>query len=71
MAGLLDSMKIARVKVLGVRTAMHSGVFTNVNYGIYSLLVQYIDGHVELIEADYNKMKKYVPYIEWPYPSES
>ena len=56
MAGLLDSMKIARVKVLGVRTAMHSGVFTNVNYGIYSLLVQYIDGHVELIEADYNKM---------------
>ena len=61
---------IFRVKVLGVRTAMHSGVFSNVNYGIYSLLVQYVDGHVELIEADYNKMKKYVPYIEWPYPSD-
>ena len=62
---------IYRVKVLGVRTAIQSKILSNVNYGIYSILVQYNDGHVELRKVDYNKKKKYVSYIEWPYPSES
>jgi len=63
---------IARVKVLGVRTAHETKVFATYNFGIYCLLIQYMDGSLELKEVDGNggKMNKYLPYIEWPYPSD-
>lgn len=62
--GLL-TINVARVKVLGIRTAMESKAFSNVNFGIYTLLVEYKDGHREIIEVDrLNALQKYANYMD-------
>lgn len=58
---------IKRIKIVGVRTAQQTKVMATYNYGIYSLLIEFTDGHRELVEeeADGRNMKAYLPYIEW------
>lgn len=58
---------ISRIKIVGVRTAQQTKVMATYNYGIYSLLIEYTDGHRGLVEveADSRDMKTYLPYIEW------
>lgn len=62
--GLFD-VDCVKAKIVGVRTAEKTTTFADINFGIYSLLVQHKNGTIELIEVEFNKMKKYVPYIEW------
>lgn len=59
MAGFWADMKahakgedIARVKVIGVRTAQQTKVMTTYNYGVYSFLVEYVDGTIEIEEEE-------------------
>ena len=63
--GMFDTRNITRVKVLGVRTAVKSQLFSDVNFGVYSLLIAYDDGKVEVKEVDYNTVRKYAQYIMW------
>ena len=58
---------IRRIKIVGVRTAQQTKVMATYNYGIYSLLIEYTDGHRAIVEveADSKDMKAYLPYIEW------
>lgn len=59
------TMNVSRVKVLGIRTAMQSKAFSEVNYGVYTLLIEYNDGHREIVEVDrLSALQKYANYIE-------
>lgn len=61
--GLLAS-NVSQVKVLGIRTAMESRAFSSVNFGIYTLLIEYSDGHREIIEVDkVSALQKYAKYM--------
>ena len=61
--GLL-TINVARVKVLGIRTAMESRAFSSVNFGIYTLLIEYMDGRREIIEVDkVSALQKYAKYM--------
>ncbi len=55
--------KIAKVNVLGVRTAEETKVLSTVNFGIYCLLIEYTDGSRELKEVNGREMKVYLDYI--------
>lgn len=56
--------RINRIKVLGVRTEVDMRLFWHVNYGVYCLLVEYANGDRKLIEVRFDKMDKYVPYLD-------
>lgn len=49
---------IMKVKLLGIRTS-EEGKLKGLDYGVYSLLVQYGDSHYEIIEVDYKDIGKY------------
>ena len=55
--------EIARVNVLGVRTSEETKVLSTVNFGTYSILIEYTDGSRELKEISGREMKQYLPYI--------
>lgn len=61
--GLMDSKTIRRVKVLGVREGEQTKVFATHNTTVYSVLVEYMDGHRELDECEAKEMGKYIKYI--------
>jgi hypothetical protein len=62
--GLL-TINVSRVKVLGIRTAIQSKAFSDVNFGIYTLLVEYKDGHREIVEVDkVSALQKYANFID-------
>ena len=46
-----DKKTIKQVKLLGVRTAKETLVFTTVNFSVYSFWVEYEDGSAETIEV--------------------
>ena len=48
--GVLSNLRINRVVVLGVRTAEQTKIFATHNYSIYCLMVEYENGHRELVE---------------------
>lgn len=63
--GIFSSPTMVRVKVLGIRTGMESKAFSNVNFGIYTLLVEYSNGARDIIEVDrLSDLKKYANYME-------
>ena len=62
--GIFSSPTVSRVKVLGIRTGMESKAFSNVNFWIYTLLVEYSNGARDIIEVDrLSDLKKYANYM--------
>lgn len=61
--GLMNNVKINRVKIVGVHTAEDTKVLVTHNMSIYSILVEYFDGHVELKECTFKDMKQYEKYL--------
>lgn len=55
---------IAKVKVLGIRTAMQTKTFYEENSTQYSILVLYTDGTRELLELSSKQMTNYINYID-------
>ena len=66
-SNLYNGKRVARAKVIGVRTAEQTKIMATYNYGVYSLLVQYEDGSVEIVEEEINSrgMKTLLQFIEW------
>lgn len=64
---IYNGKEIAKTRVLGVRTAMKSSVFSEVNYGVYSFLIEFVDGTHEIAEESYNssRFKLFVSFLEW------
>ena len=62
-----NGKKVARVKVIGVRTAEQTKIMATYNFGIYSLLVQYEDGTCEIAEEQINShgMKTLLQFVEF------
>ena len=58
------TQEIAKVKVLGVRTAEETKVFATYNSAVYCVLVEYTDGTRALDECDAKGMSKYLDYID-------
>ena len=57
--------QIARVKVLGVRTAEETKVLGTYNSTVYCLVVVYADGERTLVECDSKTMlNEYVRYVD-------
>lgn len=66
-SNLYNGKKVKRAKVVGVRTAEETRIMATYNYGIYSFLVQYEDGTVELVEEQMksNGMKTLLQFVEF------
>lgn len=62
--GLISSIKISRVKVLGVRTAHETKVLATYNSSIYCILIEHADGSRELKECTTKEMTPYIKYID-------
>ena len=45
---------IVKARIVGVRTAEDTKVLATYNYGIYSVLIKYKDGTVELAEEQFD-----------------
>lgn len=58
-----DPKEIAKVNVLGVRTSEETKGLSTVNFGTYSILIEYTDGSRELKEISGKEMKQYLPFI--------
>lgn len=59
-----ESKQIAKVKVLGVRTAENTGIFATYNSAVYCVLVEYNDGTRAVDECSAKGMEKYLSYID-------
>lgn len=56
---------IKKVKLLGIRTAEQTKVFSTVNSSMYCMIVLYTDGTKELIECESKEFqKKYLNFVE-------
>ena len=70
--GFMDKFKpkpVKLAKIIGVRTAEQSKALSDVNFGVYSFLVECTDGTVEVREAAYrsdafNELMQYVIFPE-------
>ena len=60
----INFKNIHRIKVLGVRSEMHTKLLFTDNYSVYCLLIEYRNGERELIEVQLDKMKKFIPYLD-------
>ena len=60
-----NGKEVDAVKMVGVRTAEQTKIMATYNFGIYSFLVRYKDGTVEMAEEKYNSqgMKVLMQYI--------
>lgn len=59
--------EIRRVKIIGVRTAEETRGLGNVNFGIYSFLIEYGDGSVGIREAQLGRpeMAELLAYVRF------
>lgn len=66
-SNLYNGKKVQRVKVIGVRTAEETKIMATYNYGVYSFLVQYEDGTVEIAEEQMKSagMKTLLRFVEF------
>lgn len=64
---IYNGKKVERVKVIGVRTAEQTKVLGTYNFGIYSFLVEYEDGSVEIAEEQMKSpgMKTLMQFVEF------
>ena len=49
--------KVVRARIVGVRTAMDTKVLGTENYGVYSFLVEYEDGKIDVKEVKYGSIE--------------
>lgn len=56
--------EIAKVKVLGVRTAENTGIFATYNSAVYCVLIEHTDGTRVVDECSAKDMTKYLDYID-------
>lgn len=57
--------QIQKIKLLGIRTAEQTKVFSTVNSSMYCMIVLYTDGTRELVEVESKEFQKsYLQYIE-------
>lgn len=57
--------EIKKVKLLGIRTAEQTKVFSTVNSSMYCMIVLYTDGTKELIECESKEFqKKYLNFVD-------
>lgn len=62
---LFNNRQIAKVKVIGVRTAEQTKVMATYNSTIYCVAILFTDGARALDECDYNKMMNlYLRYLD-------
>lgn len=50
--------QVEKVKILGIRTAEQTKVFSTVNSSMYCMIVLYSDGTKELIECESKEFQK-------------
>lgn len=64
---IYNGKKVVRTKVIGVRTAEQTKVLGTYNFGIYSFLVEYEDGSVEIAEEQMKSpgMKTLMQFVEF------
>lgn len=57
---------VVAARIVGVRTAQDTKVLATYNYGVYSILVQYDTGEVELVEEQFGSpgLKILVKYMQ-------
>ena len=67
LSSMYNGKKVAVVKVIGVRTAEQTKVLGTYNFGIYSFLVQYEDGSVEIVEEQLKSpgMKTLMQFVKF------
>lgn len=57
--------KIQKVKLLGIRTAEQTKVFSTINSSMYCMIVLYTDGTKELVECESKEFQaKYLNFVE-------
>lgn len=58
--------EVEKAKIVGVRTAEQTKIMATYNFGIYSVLVKFVDGSVELAEVKYDspEMKTLVNFMD-------
>lgn len=57
--------QVQKVKLLGIRTAEQTKVFSTVNSSLFCVLVLYVDGTKELVECEAKEFQKnYINFIE-------
>lgn len=64
---IYNGKRVVRVKVIGVRTAEQTKVLGTYNFGIYSFLVEYEDGSVDIAEEQMKSpgMKTLMRFVEF------
>lgn len=66
MSDTYNGMNVVYARIVGVRTAQDTKVLATYNYGVYSILVQYDTGEVELVEEKFGSagLKTLVKYMQ-------
>lgn len=66
MMSTYNGKDVLKARIVGVRTAEQTKVMATYNFGIYSILVQYVDGSKELVEEKFDSagMRLLVKYMD-------